>query len=232
MLKLRISETFESIQGEGIWAGIPSQFVRVSGCNLRCVWCDTPYASWNPEGPVRTVDDIAEQCIASPIQHVVLTGGEPMLFEGIKLLTQILHDHGKVITIETAGTVYQDLHCDLMSISPKLANSTPSQFPIIAKKHEAMRINLESLTSLISRYPTQLKFVVNPDQGLEDIEEILNLLSQLPKISQERVILMPEGTYSSDLWRRASLLVETCMIHGWRLSPRLHIDLFGNTKGT
>lgn len=231
-MKLRISETFESIQGEGIWAGIPSQFVRVSGCNLRCVWCDTPYASWNPEGPIRTVEDIAEQCIASPIQHVVLTGGEPMLFEGIKLLTQILRDHEKVITIETAGTVYQDLHCDLMSISPKLANSTPSQFPIVAKKHEGMRINLESLTSLISQYPTQLKFVVNPDQGLEDIEEILNLLSQLPKISQERVILMPEGTNSSDLWRRATLLVETCMSHGWRLSPRLHIDLFGNKKGT
>jgi 7-carboxy-7-deazaguanine synthase len=119
-----------------------------------------------------------------------------------------------------------------MSISPKLANSTPLSFPEIASKHEAMRINLEALTSLISEYPTQLKFVVNPDQGLEDIEEIRLLLSRLPAVSQDRVILMPEGTNSSDLWRRAALLVETCMSHGWRLSPRLHIDLFGNTKGT
>lgn len=232
MLKLRIAETFESIQGEGIWSGIPSQFIRVSGCNLRCVWCDTPYASWSPEGPIRTVQDIGEQCIASPIKHVVLTGGEPMLFEGIVALTEILRDHEKTITIETAGTIFQDLHCDLMSISPKLKNSTPNEFPKFAANHDSKRMNLDVLSSLMSQYSTQLKFVVNPDQSLEDIEEIKLLLSLLPAIAPERIILMPEGTDSENLWRRASLLVETCMSFGWRLSPRMHIDLFGNTKGT
>ncbi|WP_436440803.1 radical SAM protein, partial [Enterococcus faecium] len=81
MPTLRISEIFASVQGEGIWVGIPSVFVRVSGCNLRCVWCDTPYASWNPEGPILELEDILTQIETYKIDHVVLTGGEPMLFD-------------------------------------------------------------------------------------------------------------------------------------------------------
>ncbi len=229
--KLRIAEIFASIQGEGIWAGIPSVFVRVSGCNLRCVWCDTPYASWSPEGPVLPLGDILGQVEGYGIRHVVLTGGEPMLFDPIEDLTSELKAKGHTITIETAGTVFRELPCDLMSISPKLANSTPPESSGWAGRHDEIRLDREPLRQLIGHYDCQLKFVVNPEGG-DDIFEIEALLSELPSVPAERILLMPEGTDSETLHRRQKALVEPCMRRGWRLSPRLHVDLFGNKRGT
>lgn len=231
MSKLRIAEVFSSIQGEGIWAGTPSVFVRVSGCNLRCVWCDTPYASWNPEGPVVEVSQIVDQAVEFGPRHVVLTGGEPMLFDPIEELAISLKAQAMTITIETAGTVYRDLPCDLMSISPKLSNSTPPSDSGWQDRHEAARTNIEVLTWLIENYPHQLKFVVNPDAG-DDLPEIDALLSQLPRVEPERILLMAEGIDSETQHARQRKLAGICMERGWRLSPRLHIDLFGNTRGT
>ena len=228
--RLRIAETFASVQGEGIWTGIPSTFIRVSGCNLRCVWCDTPYASWRPEGPVRDVDDIANEIARNGLDHVVITGGEPMLFDAVEDLAARCRAQGRTITIETAGTIYRDLACDLMSISPKLANSTPDD-PVWHDRHEAARLNLDVLQRLIDGYPYQLKFVVNPDAG-DDLAEIETLLAQLRGIESQRVLIMPEGTDSATLHRRGRALVAPVMARNWRLTSRLHIDLFGNTKGT
>ena len=123
---IRISEIFYSVQGEGILAGVPSVFVRVSGCNLRCSWCDTPYASWNPEGQERSVESIVETVRGFGADYAVITGGEPMIFPDVVALSHGLTSSGMHITIETAGTVFQPVACDLMSISPKLGNSTPS----------------------------------------------------------------------------------------------------------
>ena len=89
-----ISEIFYSIQGEGELTGVPSVFVRTSGCNLRCVWCDTPYASWNPEGADMSVDQILEEVKKHPARHCVLTGGEPMITRGIHELAQALRHAG------------------------------------------------------------------------------------------------------------------------------------------
>lgn len=228
--RLRIAEIFASVQGEGIWAGVPSVFVRTSGCNLRCAWCDTPYASWTPEGPVRAVAEIYEEVARHGIEHVVLTGGEPMLFDPIEDLAEICRRRGHTITIETAGTVYRDLPCDLLSISPKLSHSTPED-PKWRDRHEAARLDLDVLRRLIEGYPHQLKFVVNPEAG-DDLGEIEALLSQLPPVRPQHVLLMPEGVDSETLHRRARLLVGPCMARNWRLAPRMHIDLFGNKKGT
>lgn len=228
---LRIAETFTSIQGEGIWAGVPSHFIRVSGCNLRCVWCDTPYASWQPEGSFQTIGSLVDGANRSGVGHVVLTGGEPMLFEPIESLSRALRAEGHKVTIETAGTVFRDVACDLMSISPKLANSTPPTESGWRERHEAARLDFAILNRLLSSYYCQLKFVVNPDEG-EDLAEIESILAELPTFPPERVLLMPEGTESQTLHRRAKGLVDPCILRGWRLSPRLHIDLFGNTKGT
>jgi 7-carboxy-7-deazaguanine synthase len=228
--RLRIAETFASVQGEGIWTGIPSTFVRVSGCNLRCVWCDTPYASWSPEGPMRDVDDIVAEVARHGLDHVVITGGEPMLFDATVALAERCKAIGKTITIETAGTIYRDLPCDLMSISPKLAHSTPDD-PHWHDRHEAARLNHDVLQHLINRYPYQLKFVVNPDAG-NDLREIDRLVEVLQGVEPNRVLLMPEGTDSATLHRRARALVAPAMARNWRLTSRLHIDLFGNTKGT
>jgi 7-carboxy-7-deazaguanine synthase len=230
--KLRIAEIFSSVQGEGIWVGIPSTFVRVSGCNLRCVWCDTPYASWHPEGPVVEVDEILRQVAERGIRHVVVTGGEPMFFPGIEPLTTGLRERDHVITIETAGTVFRDVACDLMSISPKLSNSTPGAETGWAERHERTRTNIEELSALIRSYDHQLKFVVDPDHGEQDFQEIDELLGRLPTVSPDRILLMAEGTDSLEIQRKMRGLVPIAMARGWRLTPRMHVDLFGNTKGT
>lgn len=228
--RLRIAEIFTSVQGEGIWAGVPSTFVRISGCNLRCVWCDTPYASWSPEGPILPVSEIVEQVLATRIDHVVITGGEPMLFEATETLATELRRLGKTITIETAGTIFRILPCDLMSISPKLVNSIPVGTDWEAR-HDTIRLNVPVLQGLIDTYAHQLKFVVNPEAG-DDLSEIEELLGCLSGVKPERVLLMPEGTDSETLHRRARLLVQPAIVRNWRLTPRMHVDLFGNTKGT
>lgn len=232
MPKLRIAEIFTSLQGEGQWIGIPSTFVRVSGCNMRCVWCDTPYASWRPEGPVLEVAEILETIKTKQVPHVVVTGGEPMFFDAIEPLLAGLIENGHVITIETAGTVFRDVPCHLMSISPKLANSTPAD-PTWTGRHEAVRLDRAPLAKLISAFPDyQLKFVVDPEGGLHDFQEIDDLLAQIGHKEPARVLIMAEGTDSETQHRRQRQLVEPCIERGWRLTPRLHIDLFGNTKGT
>ena len=230
-MKLRIAEMFTSVQGEGIYVGVPSVFIRVSGCNLRCGWCDTPYASWAPEGPVRELNDIAAEALGHQIQHIVLTGGEPMLFDAIGPLATALREGGRTITIESAGTVFREVECDLMSISPKLANSTPDADSGWVERHEATRLDRSPLEQLMGRYECQLKFLVDPDQP-GDIEEIEHLLGDLPGIAPERVLLMAEGTDSATLNRRRRLLAPICIERNWRLTPRLHVDLFGNTRGT
>ena len=122
---MKISEIFYSIQGEGILAGVPSVFIRTTGCNLRCTWCDTPYTSWKPEGYQMMYGPMLTEVRRHWCGHVVLTGGEPMILPEIAELTEKIKAIDQHITIETAGTMYQKVVCDLMSISPKLSNSTP-----------------------------------------------------------------------------------------------------------
>ncbi len=124
---VKISEIFYSLQGEGMLVGMPSVFVRTSGCNLRCTWCDTPYTSWHPEGEDLAVEQIVRAAASFGASHVVVTGGEPMIAPEIADLTAKLREAKLHITIETAGTSYKRVECDLMSISPKLKNSTPAR---------------------------------------------------------------------------------------------------------
>src|ERR1700759_1277653 len=100
-----VSEIFYSVQGEGRLSGVPSVFVRTSGCNLRCRWCDTPYASWTPEGAEMSLPEILTEVKKHPAHHVVVTGGEPMIAKGMPEMLTALHEAGKHITIETAGTI-------------------------------------------------------------------------------------------------------------------------------
>jgi len=232
-----ISETFYSLQGEGRLTGVPSFFIRFSGCNLRCRWCDTPYASWNPEGTSRSLDELVHAAAASGARHVVLTGGEPMLFDAIEPLSQSLRSRGMHITIETAGTIFRapaSLACDLMSISPKLANSTPWDDPrdpqgTWASRHESRRINLAALQQLIDHAPQkQLKFVVAGDA---DLPEITDLLARLRNWEPADVLLLPEGVTPPSAATKA-WLTQVCLERGWRYCSRLHIELFGNTRGT
>ena len=223
---MKIAELFYSLQGEGSLVGVPSVFIRTSGCNLRCSWCDTPYTSWQPEGAELTLDQILAQVDAHPCRHVVVTGGEPMIAPEVVALTERLREAGLHITIETAGTVFKPVACDLMSISPKLANSTP-EGPW-STQHERLRIQPATLTQLMARYDYQLKFVIeNP----ADLEEVRSLVTTL-QADRARVILMPEGTDRERLHERGLWLAEICKEDGFRFSPRLHVDLYGNRRGT
>ncbi len=231
---MRIAEIFHSLQGEGALTGVPSVFVRTSGCNLRCTWCDTPYASWQPEGAEMTVAEILERVRAFNCHHVVLTGGEPMVARELPELTCHLAANGLHITIETAGTLPPDgICCDLASISPKLANSTPpaEQFGAAwAARHEQSRWQPEVLRQWLAAYPYQLKFVVT---GTADIVELRGLLETLGHpILPHQVLLMPEGRSVAETAARRELVVAACKAHGYRYCHRLHLELFGNTRGT
>jgi 7-carboxy-7-deazaguanine synthase len=223
---LKIAEIFYSIQGEGSLVGVPSVFVRTSGCNLRCSWCDTPYTSWQPEGDERTLEAIEAEVASHTARHVVITGGEPMIAPQIVLLTEMLRARGLHITIETAGTVFAPVACDLMSISPKLANSTPEGR--WATQHERLRIQPEVLKQLMATYDHQLKFVIAQPGDMAEVEALLATIGA----DRSKVILMPEGTDAGVLRERGVWLAEICKREGFRFSPRLHVELWGNRRGT
>ena len=229
-----ISEIFSSIQGEGELTGVPSVFIRTSGCNLRCRWCDTPYASWNPEGVDMDVERILEAVKNYPARHVVLTGGEPMIARNIHDLAAALREAGYHITIETAGTVAPaGIACDLASISPKFSNSTPLEVgidPAWIKRHEETRRRPDVLGQWIEAYPHQIKLVVADEA--DAVEAVAALKAEFPELAPYKIHLMPEGTDARTLAVRESWLIDFCKKFGYRYCDRLHIRLFGNTKGT
>ena len=222
---MKISEIFYSIQGEGMLAGTPSVFVRTSGCNLRCSWCDTPYTSWQPEGEELALEEILARVTRYRAHYVVVTGGEPMIAPEIVPLTEALRQMRLHVTVETAGTVFAPVDCHLMSISPKLSNSTPTGR--WGERHDRLRIQPGVLAELMARYEYQLKFVI---EKREDVEEARNLAESLGA-GPERVILMPEGVDRDSLRERGVWLVEICKEEGFRFSPRLHVELYGPRRG-
>lgn len=232
---MRIAEIFYSVQGEGSLTGVPSVFVRTSGCNLRCRWCDTPYASWEPEGESLSGEVIFERASAFKGRHVVFTGGEPMLAPGLSTLARRFREAGWHITIETAGTLSPGaIACDLASISPKFSNSTPTESEAGAawvERHEKTRLNPAVLREWAEGYDCQWKFVVS--EASRDVAEIDELVSQIGvEIEPWRVFLMPEGVCSADLRKRSAEVLEICKLRGYRFCDRLHVHLFGHQRGT
>ena len=228
-----ISEIFYSLQGEGELTGVPSVFVRTSGCNLRCNWCDTPYASWQPEGKQMTVGEIVAAVRPHPARHVVLTGGEPMMAPDIQVLAAALKKLDYHLTIETAATIVPaGITCDLASLSPKLKNSSPDERldDTWRRKHENLRWQPEVVRAWLDRGSYQLKFVVAQATDLIEIETLLASLER--EIPRAKVLLMPEGTTVEVLRARAVWLAELCKARGYRYAPRLHVELYGNKRGT
>src|SRR3974377_1118360 len=148
---MKIAEVFYSIQGEGMLMGVPSAFIRTSGCNLRCAWCDSDYTSWRSEGTGLNVDNLLKRMAAFPSKFVVITGGEPLIAAGIEDLCSGLRERGYHITLETAATVFKPVACDLASLSPKLANSTPWQREDgrFAEMHEKQRVQLDVIRAFM-----------------------------------------------------------------------------------
>ena len=163
-------------------------------------FCDTPYTSWEPEGDDLSIAEILRQVAAADCRHVVLTGGEPMLFAELIPLAESLRRVGRHITIETAGTLYLPVACDLMSISPKLSNSTPpdERDRRWHRRHEASRHVPEVVRRLMSEYEYQLKFVIDTPADCDEVEDYLG---EFPEVDRRRVLLMPQGIEPMN-WRR------------------------------
>ncbi|WP_436343077.1 7-carboxy-7-deazaguanine synthase QueE [Natronorubrum sp. FCH18a] len=258
---LPINELFYSLQGEGTLAGVPSVFVRTSGCNLRCWFCDSYHTSWEPTHAWLDLEAILEEIESHErADHVVLTGGEPMIHEGCVDLLEALEERGYHTTVETNGTIYRDAPIDLASISPKLESSTPtaerdprSEIPEEsrnderrptgaanqgdggwAERHENDRIDTAALARLVEAYDFQLKFVVTDD---DDMPEILELLADLRDaasvpIRDDDVLLMPEGATRDRLEKTRERVAKLAMDHGFRYTPRLHVDLWNDAPET
>ena len=251
---LQISGT---VQGEGKLLGTSCLFIRTSGCNLRCAWigadgngspCDTPYSSHHAETNMMEVDDVVQLVHANRgnMKYVVVSGGEPTMQKGVVELLAKLQSIGMHTTIETNATIFNESmarHINLVSMSPKLASSTPHEANLLntgidysehwAKKHESKRRNIDTIQKYIDAAKLydndfQLKFVV---QNPGDIEEIENdFLAHLTGWTADDVVLMPEGTSSDMLADRSYWAIEAAINKGWRFTPRLHIELFGKAR--
>ncbi|MEM9364827.1 MAG: 7-carboxy-7-deazaguanine synthase QueE [Planctomycetota bacterium] len=230
-LTLPVAETFQSRQGEGALTGIDSHFIRTSGCNLRCWFCDTPYASWQPQGESRTVASLVTECLASGANHVVLTGGEPLLPRNTPALVHALRTSGLHVTIETAGTIDVQLGCDLLSLSPKLANSTPDaeKHPAWSKRHESRRMPIEIMRRLIDQATQhQVKFVVSLADQMDEITALVNALH----VAADQVWLMPQGVTVNEMDAAQQWLQPLAESAGYRYCDRMQIRWFGNRRGT
>jgi 7-carboxy-7-deazaguanine synthase len=224
---MRINEIFYSLQGEGFLAGVPSVFVRLAGCPLRCRWCDTKYAWDKRAGEDYRIGDIIAAATRWPCGYVVITGGEPMLNSGLAELVKELKNSGKHITIETAGIAYiPEMECDLMSISPKLSNSVPEDMKAAAA-HEDSRLDIAVLQELVENYEYQLKFVVDSEQ---DLPEIQQTLKEIGNIEPGKVMLMPQASKRETLLAKSGLAAEMCKQTGFAFSQRLQVLLYDGQR--
>jgi len=223
-----INEIFYSLQGEGQLAGVPSVFIRLAGCPLRCRWCDTPYAQSPSAGTKYVKEWLCEQIHRYPAGHIVITGCEPMTQPKLPELLKAIRRPGIHITIETAGIMFvRGLPCELMSISPKLSNSTPVT-AAHAAAHESIRLNIGVVKDLLQHYTCQLKFVVD-SRG--DLDEIVRFMGQLPKVRPESVFLMPQATGRQEYLEKSQWLADYCLNTGFSFGPRLQVMLWPGQKG-
>lgn len=231
-------EIFASLQGEGRSAGLPCTFVRLSRCNLACTWCDTAY-TWRFEGDNRahrdgiaferkanqiTLDeaDVAARIMALGGNRLVITGGEPLL-QGAALARLVGLLTGHTIEIETNGTVVPHRDLDPLvsqyNVSPKLNHSgNAADIALIP----------ERLSAWSSEPKAHFKFVISSPADLSEVLEMIDRFA-LPKA---RIQLMPEGTRSAVLREREVWLAPLCLQHGLGMSDRLHIHLYGDSRGT
>jgi 7-carboxy-7-deazaguanine synthase len=189
------------------------------------------------------VAEIVAQVAGYSCRHVVVTGGEPMIAKEMPVLLARLRDAGHHLTIETAATVPppDTLCCDLASLSPKLANSTPSAADAgsaWAQRHESRRLQPAVIRQWIQHFDCQIKFVVREESDVSEIQSLLATVTaggdQMPAlhIPLENILLMPEGKDESTLAARGRWLVDICKATGYRFCPRVHVHLFGHTRGT
>jgi len=225
---VKVNEIFYSLQGEGFLAGVPSVFIRLAGCPLRCRWCDTKYAWDETAGEDYSISEITQAVQQWPCKFVVITGGEPTVNPDLPQLVQELKASGKHITIETAGIAYiPDMPCDLMSISPKLSNSRPEDKKLAAV-HDNVRLDTAVLSELLDNYDYQLKFVVD---SVHDLPEIQQTLQRIGNVDSEKVMLMPQAATTDELLAKSPIVTDMCKCTGFTFCQRLQVLFWNNQRG-
>jgi len=229
-----INEIFYSLQGEGFLAGVPSVFVRLAGCPLRCKWCDTKYARDQKAGQDYTIAEIVQSVQQWSCKFIVISGGEPMINSDLPQLVRRLKAPDKHITIETAGIAFiPDLACDLMSISPKLSNSAPTAEDRSQKteirRQKFLRLDIAILRKLIDNYKYQLKFVVDSEN---DLPEIQQTIEKIGNVDSERVMLMPQAVTRDELLAKSPMVADICKQTGFAFCQRLQVLLWNDKRGT
>lgn len=250
-MKESIIDLHTAIQGEGKLAGVPHILVRTSGCNLRCIFgnsaCDTPYSSFTPEKSKYSFQDLVDMVVANPqIRHIIISGGEPCLYPDF--IKRVLDSFGHhVVTVETNGTIFPPSETaeviDLVSISPKLYSSIPTEEKCVRVNqtysegrelsHRTLIQNLQPIADWItSALEYQLKYVINSE---EDIQEVLDQTSALSKMtryfSTKAIYLMPAGVTNEQLQEKRAWLMERCIDLGFNYTDRLQILAYGNKRG-
>lgn len=240
---LPVNELFASLQGEGKLAGVPSVFVRTSGCNLRCWFCDSYHTSWEPAGSWLSVAETVERVAVHDADHLVLTGGEPLLHDASVDLLAALDDRGYHTTVETNGTIHREAPIDLVSVSPKLANSTPTADRVPeaaedadgwAERHDRRRLDVAATAALVDDYPSQLKFVVTDRDDMDEIEAVVEQVREAAsvRVRDEDVLLMPEGATRERLRETRGRVADLAREYGYRFTPRLHVTLWNDAPET
>ena len=240
-----INEIYTCLQGEGKLTGVPHILIRVTGCRLRCQFsnsfCDTPYSSWGPEKGKFTYQDIFEFYDDNKhIKHTMITGGGPTLHRDMLVeLCHLVKEFDHYITIETEGSESVSTSADLISLSPKLSNSTPRPGTWMSylnrevteqdkEKHEKWRCNYEAMRLLLDLHPDyQLKPVISNEKDLEEIKELQKELG----VPNRKVYLMPEGLEPKQLNERRRWLMDLCTKEGYNYTDRLHIIAYGDIRG-
>lgn len=208
---MQVSEIFYSIQGEGINVGKPAIFLRLAGCHLRCTWCDSKFTWDFKSGKKMETAEILKEFKKYPCNHLVITGGEPLIQQNaLKELLEKLEKY--YIEMETSGNLksHLDQYINQYNCSPKLSNS------------KNKKIALEKLP----KDKTWYKFVVDKPQDIKEIKDFC----KKQNISQDKILLMPQGIKKREIDNCTKWLVEICKKENLRFSPRLHINIWGNKR--
>lgn len=227
-MNINVCEMFHSIQGEGILEGIPSVLVRLVGCNLCCDWCDTKDILNKENCITLNENELLERLSKYQCKYIIITGGEPTLFPSLEQLICLLQKHGYHITVETNGTIKTEIHCNLISISPKLSNSIPKTIrgEEQLKSYNQKRINIEAIRCHMRGGNYQIKFVVRDRQ--EDFDEIKEILNELGDYDEERILIMPQAASVEQLSEMQTEIVRLCILNNMRYANRLQLQVWGN----
>lgn len=228
-MEVKLCEIMKTIQGEGRLQGVPSVLIRMCGCNLKCRWCDTEKTISASDTVVYKDSDLIYILKEMGCSHVVITGGEPTIHNELVDLISVLKENGFHVTVETNGTKYIDLKCDLVSISPKLSNSNPEELvDDEIKKYDDKRMRIDVIKKYIQNHDYQLKFVC--DDNDEDFNEVEEILSQLGHYNNNKVMIMAESSTKKELEEKQLNIIRKCIKHNLRYANRLQLQIWDQDK--